>query len=51
MEWGRDAEVINKALVNTTTPAQMKMPPPEDLQRRLVTDALWLEFPGRQVYR
>ncbi len=48
---GRDAEVINKALVNTTTPAQMKMPPPEDLQRRLVTDALWLEFPGRQVYR
>ena len=48
---GREAEVINKALANTTTRTQMKSPPALDLQRRLVTDALWLEFPGRQIYR
>jgi hypothetical protein len=48
---GRETEVVNRALSNTTTIAQLKMPPPEDLQRRLMTDALWLEFPGRQIYR
>ena len=48
---GRETEVVNRALSNVTTVAQIKMPPPEDLQRRLLTDALWLEFPGRQIYR
>jgi hypothetical protein len=47
----REAEVIHKAFGNMTTREQMKVPPLEDLQRRLFTDAIWLEFPGRQVYR
>ena len=48
---GREAEVVYKSLVNTTTRAEMKEPPLDDLKRRLFTDAIWLEFPGRQVYR
>lgn len=48
---GREAEVVFKALGNTTTRKEMKEPPLDDLKRRLFTDAVWLEFPGRQVYR
>ncbi len=48
---GRETDVIYKALVNTTSKSQMKEPPLDDLKRRLLTDALWLEFPGRQIYR
>jgi hypothetical protein len=48
---GRETDVIYKALVNTTNRSEMKEPPLNDLKRRLLTDALWLEFPGRQIYR
>jgi hypothetical protein len=48
---GRETDVIYKALVNTTSKSELKEPPLEDLKRRLLTDALWLEFPGRQIYR
>ena len=23
----------------------------DDLKRRLLTDAIWIDFPGRQIYR
>ena len=48
---GREAEVIYKALAATTKRESMKEPPLEDLKRRLFTEAIWLEFPGRQIYR
>lgn len=48
---GREADVVYKALVNSTSRSEMKEPPLEDLKRRLLTEAIWLEFPGRQVYR
>ena len=48
---GRDAVVIYKALIHTTSSDDMKEPPLDDLKRRLLTEALWLEFPGRQIYR
>ena len=48
---GRESDVIYKALVNSTNKSEMKEPPLDDLKRRLLTDALWLEFPGRQIYR
>ena len=48
---GREAEVIYKALQTSTTKPEMQVPPLEDLKRRLLTDAIWLEFPGRQIYR
>lgn len=47
----RDAEVIYKALSSTTKAADLAEPPYEDIKRRLLTDSLWLEFPGRQIYR
>ena len=48
---GREAEVIYKALADNTKRESMKEPPLDDLKRRLFTEAIWLEFPGRQVYR
>jgi hypothetical protein len=48
---GREADVVYKALVGSVTRNQMKEPPIDDLKRRLFTDAIWIEFPGRQVYR
>ena len=48
---GRKSEVIYKALVNATARSKMPEPPLEDLKRRLFTDAIWLDFPGRQIYR
>jgi hypothetical protein len=48
---GRKAEVVYKALANSVPRGEMKAPPIEDLKRRLLTDAIWIEFPGRQVYR
>lgn len=48
---GREADVIFKALVNTKTKAEMKEPPVDDLKRRLLTEAIWIGFPGRQIYR
>jgi hypothetical protein len=48
---GREAEVIYKALAANTKRESMKEPPFDDLKRRLFTEALWLEFPGRQIYR
>lgn len=48
---GRESEVVYKALVGSISRNQMKEPPVDDLKRRLFTDAIWIEFPGRQVYR
>lgn len=48
---GREAEVVYKALIGSVPRDQMKEPPLEDLKRRLLTDAIWIEFPGRQVFR
>jgi len=48
---GREAEVIYKAFANTTSGKSMKEPPLDDLKRRLLTDAIWMSFPGRQIYR
>ena len=48
---GRKADVIYKAFANTTSAKSMREPPTDDLKRRLLTDAIWIEFPGRQIYR
>jgi hypothetical protein len=48
---GREADVIYKALAANTKRESMKEPPLDDLKRRLFTEAIWLEFPGRQIYR
>ena len=48
---GREAEVVYKALVGSVPRDKMKEPPVDDLKRRLLTDAIWIEFPGRQVFR
>jgi len=48
---GRQAEVNYKAFANSTSGKQMPEPPLDDLKRRLLTDAIWLEFPGRQIFR
>jgi hypothetical protein len=48
---GREAEVIYKAFAKTTSGKSMKEPPLDDLKRRLLTDAIWMSFPGRQIYK
>lgn len=48
---GRQAEVIYKAFANSVSARAMKEPPIDDLKRRLLTDAIWIDFPGRQIYR
>jgi hypothetical protein len=48
---GRQAEVIYKAFANSVSAKAMREPPLDDLKRRLLTDAIWIDFPGRQIYR
>lgn len=48
---GRNSEVAFKSLITANGVPQMKIPPLDDLKRRLFTEAIWLEFPGRQIYR
>lgn len=48
---GRQAEVIYKAFSNSVSARAMQEPPLDDLKRRLLTDAIWIDFPGRQIYR
>ena len=48
---GRQAEVIYKAFANSESAKAMREPPLDDLKRRLFTDAIWIDFPGRQIYR
>jgi hypothetical protein len=47
----REAEVVYKTLSSSAKKADLPEPPYEDIRRRLLTEAIWLEFPGRQVYR
>lgn len=48
---GREAEVVSKSFAEDPASKTLAPPGPEELYRRLFTDALWLGFPGRQVYK
>lgn len=48
---GRQAEVIYRAFANSVSAKSLREPPLDDLKRRLLTDAIWIDFPGRQIYR
>lgn len=48
---GREADVVSKAYAEDPRAKTLQPPDQEELKRRLFTDALWLGFPGRQVYK
>jgi len=48
---GREAEVVAKAFAADPQAKDLQAPSQEELQQRLLTNALWLMFPGRQVYK
>jgi hypothetical protein len=48
---GRESEVVSKAFAEDPRAKTLQPPDVEELKRRLFTDALWLGFPGRQVYK
>jgi hypothetical protein len=48
---GREATVASKAFSNDPKAASLVAPTSEELKRKLFTDAIWLDFPGRQIYK
>ena len=48
---GREAEISNKVFADYPRVKTMLPPPQEDLKKHLFTDAVWLGFPGRQIYK
>ena len=48
---GREAEISNKVFADDPRVKTMLPPPQEDLKKHLFTDAVWLGFPGRQIYK
>ncbi|MCX6123855.1 MAG: hypothetical protein NTV34_03790 [Proteobacteria bacterium] len=48
---GRESDVVSKAYEEDPEAKTLQPPNQEELNRRLFTDALWLGFPGRQVYK
>lgn len=48
---GREAEAVSKAFKEDPRSKNLLPPDPEEMKRRLFTDAVWLGFPGRQVYK
>ena len=48
---GREADVVSKVFRDDPRSSTLAPPDQEELKKRLFTDALWLEFPGRQVYK
>ena len=48
---GRESDVVTKAYDEDPEAKKLQPPSQEELNRRLFTDALWLGFPGRQVYK
>ena len=47
---GREAAVQSKRLTGGSVAAPLAAPPWSDLTARLLTEELWREFPGRQVF-
>lgn len=48
---GREAEVVSKVFRDDPRAGALDPPDQDELKKRLFTDALWLEFPGRQIYK
>ncbi len=48
---GREADVVSKVFKDDPRSAALEPPSQEELKKRLFTDALLLEFPGRQIYK
>lgn len=48
---GREADVVTKVFRDDPRSATLAPPGQDELKKRLFTDALWLEFPGRQIYK
>lgn len=48
---GREADVASKAFQEDPRAKNLAPPDQDELKKRLFTDALWLAFPGRQVYK
>lgn len=48
---GREADVVSKVFRDDPRSSSLEPPDQEELKKRLFTDALWLEFPGRQIYK
>lgn len=48
---GREADVVSKVFRDDPRSSSLAPPDQEELKKRLFTDALWLEFPGRQIYK
>ena len=47
---GRQAQISNQLMASTKSPATIDYPPWPDLRQRLLIEALWRDFPGRQTY-
>lgn len=48
---GRLAESTNQQILSPSVKEDPKYPPWEEVKQRLFTPDLWIEYPGRQVYR